>query len=299
VTICGGKRALCSFGTISRSFNELVKIANPDKETKRLLGLGIPLTLAAAVESLCEAIAVALISRYLGVNALTAYVVTNLLVGLSDVFINGVSDALNTVCSHAVGAENYFLAGQYVQIAMIFYIVFAIPIMGVWWFIMEDCLRLFGLNEEVVRIGVQYTKVMIFDYIQAGLFDSYTALLDISGYAVPATIFDIIAGAADLVVVWSLLAFASDMSLFWVGVSHLVSGLICFVVFTLIAVGRGWLDPFWDGLVKTLALKVSKSFCCCCGISSICANQSRHLHRMFLLSNTYWQQRSLSPSGLC
>jgi len=258
--ICGGKRALCSFGTITRSYNALVKIANPDNETKRLLALGTPLTIAAVVESLCEAVAVALISNYLGVMALTAYIVTNLLIGLSDVFINGVSSALNTVCSHAIGADNYYLAGQYVQIALVIYCLLSIPIMGVWWFVMGDCLRLFGLNEEIVNMGVQYTKVVIFDYIVTGIFDSYTALLDISGYAVPATAFDVIAGGADLLVVWCILAYVPGISLFWVGVAHLTSGIICFVLFTSIAVCKGWLDPFWNGLVKNFALKVSQSF---------------------------------------
>ena len=255
-TICFGKRALCSKGTITSSFNSLVKIANPDKETKRLLELGIPFTLASVIASFFEAMIVALVSNYLGVQALSAYVVTNLLVGLSDVFINGVSDSLNTVCSHAIGAENYNLAGQYVQIAMVVYCVLSIPVMGVWWFVMEDCLRLFALNEEVVAIGGQYSKVVIFHYMFSGLFDAYTALLDISGYALPATFFDIIAGGVETGVVWSLLAFKDDMTLFRVGVAHLISGVSCFIFFTLIAVFRGWLDPFWDGLFKTFAMKV-------------------------------------------
>lgn len=93
------------------SLNGLVRIANPDRETQRLLKLGIPLTLAAVFESLFDAICVALISQYLGVQALTAYVVAETMLGLSDIFIGGVSDTLNTLCSHAIGAANYDLAG--------------------------------------------------------------------------------------------------------------------------------------------------------------------------------------------
>ena len=255
-TICFGKRALCSKGTITRSFNALVKIANLDKETKRLMALGVPFTLASVIGSFFEAFAVALVSNYLGVHALSAYVVTNLLVGLSDVFISGFSSALTTVCSHAIGAGNYNLAGQYVQIAMFVYCVLGIPVMGVWWFVMEDCLRLFGLNEEAVAIGGQYTKIVIFHYLFSGIFDSYTLLLDISGYALPATVFDIITGGAEAVVIWSLLAFTEWMTLFWVGVAHLVTGVFCFILFSLIAVCLGLLDPFWDGLFKTFAMKV-------------------------------------------
>lgn len=285
-TICFGTRALCSKATISRSFNALVKIANPDKETKRLLALGVPFTLASMIGSFFEAVAVALVSNYLGVNALSAYVVTNLLVGLSDVFINGISDSLNTVCSHAIGAENYKLAGQYVQIAMTVYCVLGIPVMGVWWFIMEDCLRLFGLNEEVVAIGAQYSKIVIFHYMFSGLFDSYTALLDISGYAVPATVFDVITGGAEAVVIWSLLEFQEGMTLYWVGVAHLVTGVSCFIVFTSIAVCKGWLDPFWDGMFKTFAMKVRFSDMDFFGVSHFFIQISHHIIPTLSSQNT-------------
>ena len=213
------------------------------------------MTLAAVSKSLFEAIAVALISKYLGVEALSAYVVTNLLIGLSDTFIQGVGHSLNTVCSHAIGAENYDLAGQYVQIAILVYVILAIPVMGVWWFLIDDCIRLFGLNERVVQLGVEYTKVVIFDYVAKGIFDVFTALLVVNDYELPATIFDIITGAMGCGATWVLLAYVDGFNLFWVAVTSLAATVLCLIVFTLVAVCQGWLDPFWNGMIKTFALK--------------------------------------------
>jgi len=232
-----------------------VDIANPDRETRRILRVGVPLTLAAVSQSFFNAVTVALISIYLGVDALTAFVVTNLLIGLSDTFIKGVAHSLNTVCSHAIGAENYDLAGQYVQIASLLYLAFAIPAMGVWWFLIDDCIRLFGMNEQVVQMGTEYTKVVIFEYVARGIFDAYTALLDINGHALPATIFDMITDAMGCGVTWVLMAYVDGFNLFWVAVTILSTTICCFIVFTLIAVCQGWLDPFWNGMINTCALK--------------------------------------------
>ncbi len=110
-TFCCGPKALFSRRSLKNSIHSLVRIANPDRETKRLLKLGIPLTTAAIFESLFDAVGVALISRYLGVNALSAYVVAETMLGLSDIFVGGLGETLDTLCSHAIGAANYDLAG--------------------------------------------------------------------------------------------------------------------------------------------------------------------------------------------
>lgn len=89
-----------------------MNIANPDLETKRLLKLGVPFTAAAMFEAFFDSVSVALVSRYLGVETLSAFVIAELLIGLSDTLVGGVADTLETLCAHAIGAENYFLAGQ-------------------------------------------------------------------------------------------------------------------------------------------------------------------------------------------
>ena len=226
-----------------------------DKETSRILILGIPFVLAAVSEALFDAITLALVSKYLGVEALSAFVVTNVLLGLTDTFIKGVADALNTVCSHAIGADNYFLAGQYTQIALMIYVIGSVPLCVCWWFLMDDAIRWFGMNERVVEIGAQYTKLVMFDYMAVGMFDTFTALLDVSGYALPATIMDLVAASLDLLSVWLLLMFVEGMDLFWVGMAQMVSSVVIYGVFVCFVVCKGWIDPFKSGLVHSFGLK--------------------------------------------
>jgi len=233
----------------------MLAIIKCDRETNRLMVLGGPFTVAAVSEAFFDAVTLAVVSNYLGVDALSAFVIVNLMIGITDTFIKGVADALNTVCSHAIGAENYALAGQYVQIAMVLYILCSVPIVVCWWFLMDDCIRLFGMDAHVVAMGADYAKVLIFDYVAVGLFDTFTALLDVSGYAFPATVFDVLAGTIDMISVWLLLVYVEEMNLFWVGVTQLGTSVVLYLIFGSFAVYRGWLDPFWSGMTKTFALK--------------------------------------------
>ena len=243
---------------IGKSIKQFIYIANFDSESKRILHLGIPFTISSMSDAIFDAITTALISNYLGVKSLSAFIVVNLLIELSTLVSGGLVESVDTICAHAIGAENYKLAGQYVQISTVLYIGLSIPLFTLWYFVMGDCIRLFGFGDDVVAIGEEYTKIVVFDYIMDGIADAYTELLDMTGYATQGMIFDVVTGAIDILVVWLLLAFAPGMSLFWVGAAHLIGTVVCFIVFTSICICLGWLDPFLEGMVHTFAFKVSQ-----------------------------------------
>lgn len=242
----------CHFKLVCAKLNEIARL---DNESRAILKLGIPLTLSEVSEASFYAVSVALISRNLGVDALSAYVVTNLLIGLSDTFISGVGYALNTLCSHAIGCGNDTLAGQYAQIAMILYACCSVPLLGMWMFLIEDCLRLFGFHKNVVKIGAEYTNVVVFHYLIAGVFGTFRSLLDVSGHALHATIMDISSHLAELVVLAVLLRTTDWMSLYYVGLIQALVKLVCTGGFLLFAFFRGWLKPFHEGLFQTFGLR--------------------------------------------
>jgi Na+-driven multidrug efflux pump len=237
----------------------ITKTIRFDNETKRILKLGGPFTVSTVSEAVFDAIIVALISKFLGVEALSAAIVTHLLIGLTDTFVKGVADALNTLCSHAIGTENFNLAGEYVQIAMVTYISISLPVSAAWWFFMDDAIRLFGMNERVVMIGTGYSKVLLADYLTKGMFDVFLALLDVTGYESQATVVVLVEGITSVLSLWALLYFVETMDLFWVGIAELGVSLFIYVMFGIFVVYRGWLDPFWHGMTKTFALKNSSA----------------------------------------
>ncbi|KAL7460476.1 hypothetical protein ACHAXS_000928, partial [Conticribra weissflogii] len=230
-------------------------IVRHDKETKRILKLAVPFVMSEVSEVLFEALTVLLVSRYTNVDQLSAYIVTNLLIGTSETLIQGFLETLETVCSHAVGYGNNKLAGQYVQMVATLYSIFSIPIFGIWWFVMGPALKWFGLNAAAVEIGVKYTKILIFDYYIEGIFEAVGAIPDVTGKERVTNIYQVSHEVVEFAVVWVLFAKIEEFDLFWMGVLHLGSAFIGFVGFTAVTVKLGWFDAYWDGLTKSIALK--------------------------------------------
>ncbi len=235
--------------------NTLADIVRLDTEMKRLIKLGTPFTISGITEALFETLTIVIISRYCHIHALSAYVVSNLLIELSVTFVGGIPDAITTLCSHAIGADNYKMAGSYAQISTVLYAIMSVPLLAAAWMYMESGLQLFDLDDVAVEIGTKYTKVIIFHFLIEGLYGALFVLLDINGYEEYTTLYGIFYGGVELVLVWVLLATVEGFDLFWVGVTHLCIGIFLNSMFLGSAIWLGWFDPFWEGLVKTFALK--------------------------------------------
>lgn len=254
-TICCGPNAILSKKKIVDAVDYFFEIVNPDYETGRLLRLGIPLTISEIADAIWDSITVAVLSNYIGTNELTAYVLANLLLGISDTFTGGISGSLETVCSHAVGAGNYKLVGEYLQIATVSYVIIGSPFLLVWCFYMDDVLLWMGVGEEIATIGLDYTRIAIVSYLLEGIGDGCNTILDITGKEVFGSILDIVHGAIDCIIVWILAANLEGFSLFHVGIVHASTELVFFLLWFVIAACKGWLDLFWEGMFKTFALK--------------------------------------------
>jgi hypothetical protein len=255
-TFCCGPNAILARHNIRDYYEKVVDIAHFDIETKRLLQLCWPMTLEASINALFELISAGIIANYLGTDALTAYVVTGLLIGLTDTFLTGPSGALHTVCGHAIGGGNYTLAGQYVQIAAVLYLLLGVPTLGVWYFWIGDVVRLMNL-ERVADMVSNYTKITVWHYLLSGLFDGCFALLDITGHVTVVAVYGIIEGLANVILLWLMCEYYEGFNLYLLGVIQLILGVTFFVLFTLLVVDQGWLSSFAHGMFRTFALSVS------------------------------------------
>ncbi len=234
--------------------HKLEQIVRYDDETKKIFKLGGPFILSGITEALFSTLTIVAISRYCQVQVLSAYIVSNLIIGLSLTLIGGIPDAIATLCSHAIGADNYKIAGSYAQISTVLYVVISIPLLGFWWLCIGRSLQCLGLDEITVEIGTNYTKIVIFHYLIEGMYDALYVLLDINGYELYTTYSGIVHGGVELGLVWLLLATVKEFDLFWVGVTHLCVAILWNSIFLGIAISLGWFDAFWEGLVKTCAL---------------------------------------------
>jgi hypothetical protein len=241
-------------------FRQLLLIADYDYETKRLVKLGGPFVMQAVLVGVMETTRVALIGKFIGTASLSAYVVVQLAVGTTDVFLLGMIDACTSLCSQAVGVGNKRLAGQYIQIATILFILCYIPIFFLWIFMIGPIFTWLGFDEKddglTREIGEQFTILFLFVSFIHGVNASSHALLDVIGKERYSTSFvsceQVAATLATLVA--ALQPGASDLNL--VGLLLIAVQASALIINSAVIAYHGWFDKFLDGLVGSFALRV-------------------------------------------
>jgi len=133
-----GSNALWRPHVVALGWDKLKEIAAPDVEFKKLLKLAGPYTFSDIMESLFENVVLAIVGNYLGTTELSAYAAVDILLGMSDDFIGGIVDATMLLVPHSIGAGNNYLAGQYIQICTILYLLVSIMAAACWWFFLVD-----------------------------------------------------------------------------------------------------------------------------------------------------------------
>ena len=99
-----------------------------DQETRSILRIAIPFTISGLASASLANICLALVGHHIGTKPVTAYAIVHILVSLTGALTKGPITALTSVCSHAVGAGNDYLAGQYLQLSILLYLFLSIPI---------------------------------------------------------------------------------------------------------------------------------------------------------------------------
>ena len=224
-----------------------------DKETRKILKLAIPYTVSALASSTLSNICLVLVSQYIGTKAVAAYALVTILVGLTDGMLQGPIYACTTLCAHAVGAGNSFLAGQYIQLAIIFYLLFNIPFVYFWWFYMYEVILYLQWGDDVTaQMSQEFIRVYIWSFILGGISSSVWELLEVAGHAVEGTIMSILWGITNVLFV-GLLVTTQEATLEQVGFVYLGTAVFYIGLTLLIAKCRGWLKPFTKGIFQSMA----------------------------------------------
>ena len=252
-----GKGSCCA--RCCESWDQLLVVAEWNYESKRICKLGVPFVTQALVEGICDAVRVAIVGNLISTPALSAYVVVELMVGLTIQFLSGFQHSLATLCSHAVGSGRKRLAGQYVQIATICYAICYVPIFVCWSFFAGDVIRWLGFDEETVTIGSDYALLFLFSKFLRGVADSVHGLLDTIELESYSTGFMSIQTLLGTVAMLMVGLFTDTTTLQLIGVVKIAENAIGLVVNIGIVVMKGWFDNYLDGLVGDFALLVSVS----------------------------------------
>jgi len=243
---------------ITRGINTWNSVIFFDKESRKILKIALPSTISTVAGTILDAIATAMVSVEIGPEALTAYYMISLFIGITDTFIGGVESAESTLTAQAVGMGNHFLAGQYFQLSTTLYIIVAIPTYGMWVMISEWCLIKLDMGEVISQIGGDYVRIGVVSYFINGLAGAFSTLLWSAEYGSLMTVIDTTFHVLYIVALWILFNVYNlrDMvSVAWVGVAF---GVIYGVFMFLYVYYKGLLDPYWKGMFRNFALKNGK-----------------------------------------
>ena len=227
-------------------------IVRYDHESKRILRLAIPFSCTAIAKTSSELFILAIISNTLGTDDMVAYSITYGIVGISFAFMGGWHDAVTTLVSMAYGAENYELAGQYLQTACISYILCEIPMGLMWYFTMDKILLLMGFDVSVAQLGHGFVWVRVLVNMMTGINQSLFNFLSSIEHEAFANVMQCTYVIANAIFV-ALAAYLFDVSLVVLGLVLLVNSALVFFLIVIIPIKMGWVDKFEVGLIGSCA----------------------------------------------
>ncbi|KAL3920484.1 MAG: hypothetical protein SGILL_003239 [Bacillariaceae sp.] len=236
------------------TWNKLLEIADWDKEMSKFVGLAIPFCLQGVSVELFAIVNVAVIGHFIGVKEANAFVIVGILVEFTNTLTTGFAECIGVLVPHADGAGNDVLVGRYLQLGLFFYTIMTIPGVIIWALLTEETVLWFGFDEETASIGQDYAYTLLIYLFVQGVFECFTEFLNTLGHERYATIFTVIAAVAETVAI-IVIAVLGVKDLVVVGLVQVAVGIIAMLSNIGIIMYKGWLENYWEGLIRTNGLK--------------------------------------------
>ena len=238
-------------------------LAEPDFETKRILELAIPSTMAAVCEPVFRIIMVAIVSHFIDTDSMVAFILSTFFIRLTTEELSGaIVDAEATLLQSSLaqgGDAGFVEAGKYIQLSLLAQIVFGMPLLFVWVFFIDDAVSWLISSPRIASLASSYTKVIIIDYILQSLSKSFMLIFHLTAQARFETSVDLCGTLSSLTAVVLAVTFSNTPSLVLIGWIQVIIGITKIAVkFTYIAL-KGWIQPYAKGLLGPLSLFVSTS----------------------------------------
>jgi Na+-driven multidrug efflux pump len=226
-----------------------------DDETVRILRLGLPYTFSHVSSELFSNICLIFVSQFIGTSSAVAYALVHILVDLTDSLLHGPIDACSTLCSHAIGAKNTFLAGQYLQLAILINLILNIPVLTFWYNFMYQVIVFLDWGDETTaRHAQSYIRYLAVSYVFRGVSTAVWEVLDATDRAAEGALLSCIQGMVKVLILWIVCVFLPNVSLVHVGFIYSVIEF-GFLVATMVWAERaGWLQAFHKGLYSKFAV---------------------------------------------
>ena len=234
------------------------------------------------VESINGIVHVAIVGHAIGIQEANAFIMVQFLFEITGVLVSGFQEgtcgrmiesvqtirksnfliilfpAIGVLVPQADGCGNDLLVGRYLQIGVIFSILFQIPGLLLWSFYTYDTIIWFGFDEATAAIAQDYTYSVLLLAVIEDVDDCVTGFLDVIGREKYVTVYCVISEFVSTGLLVAV-AYSNVASMVAVGLAETVVALTAMFLNIIYIVNKGWLDDYIEGLVRTFGLKVSKN----------------------------------------
>ena len=262
-----------------------------DQETRSILKIAIPFTLSGLASASLANICLALVGHHIGTKPVAAYAIVHILVSLTGALTKGPISALTSVCSHAVGAGNDFLAGQYLQLSILLYLLLSIPVIAFWrTYMAEVVLFLEWGDQETAEMAKEFTIVYIWSHVVEGVSTGLWQLIEVADHAFEVTLISTAFGVTNVVAIATLVT-TRKATLTEVGLCYIATAVFFLLVTCAVAECKGWWSPYKHGFLGSLSLKNGSAI-------EIMTRQAVPLAFGSLLSHAEWAILTFMASAL-
>ena len=183
-----------------------------------------------------------------------------------------------------------FLVWQYVQMALLLYLLFSAPFAMLWWDYTESCLLWLGFDQVTADLGQEFAKVYTLALLVEGINETIHGLLDVIGLENYSTVIAISEAVLSFAAVLNASIFFSP-NLMHVGMIHFGVGLLFLLINIVVITCRGWFKPYAPGLFGSFSLLNVKAVWLMC-------KTALALSFGFLLTDGEWEILTLLASFL-
>jgi len=178
----------------------------------------------------------------------------NLIIRLSFQSLRGFTDAQAALSAHAIGAGNYHLTGQYVQLSVVLFSICGIVLAFFVDTFTFDMLIFLDMNARVANIGQQWASVASWAAVINGINESFFQFMNVMDTDIWSNVIMMLMNAVNTSAIAGTLL-SEKTNLAHVGVIQLCTSVLFVVINITFMACKGWLDTCWSGLVDTFALK--------------------------------------------
>lgn len=150
------------------------------------------------------------------------------------------------------------MVGRYLQIGMIFSILFQIPGWILWSFSTYEAMLWFNFDEVTATTAQNYTYSVLLFWMTEAISECLLTFLDVLDREKYVTVYSV-ANACVSGGVLVLMAYLGISNMVAIGLGQTLVGLSMLFINILLIVRQGWFERYCEGLTETFGLKVSSS----------------------------------------